>query len=195
MPNDYQESLNQLWDKYRTALQRLDWALDQLDKQKPSPVVVEPERDQFEVSMEEATDPGIAVQRGLDQVVRYQNKNYNMEAFKGLHPSLPIYSVKIKADNDSVVNTAECGFGNQFPLHPNKGDMYIRTDHLPNRLYKWNNKKWIELDKSTTDSYTYNEAYIQHLMTKLQTGEYTADDLSEAELEQIKQIAGKDGLQ
>ena len=73
--------------------------------------------------------------------------------------------------------------------------MYIRTDFLPNKLFKWNNKKWIELDKSTTDSYTYNEAYIQHLITKLQTGEYTADDLSEAELEQIKQIVGKDGLQ
>ena len=118
-----------------------------------------------------------------------------MEAFKGLHPSLPIYSVKIKADNDSVVNTAECGFGSQFPLHPNKGDMYIRTDHLPNRLYKWNNKKWIELDKSTTDSYTYNEAYIQHLINKLQSGEYTADDLSDVELDQIQQIVGKDGLQ
>ena len=200
MPNDCQQSIDSLWDKYRLALQRLDWALDQLNKQVPNNVVAESDPnevsiDDFVIGDEEATDPGIAVKRGLDNVVRYQNKNYNMEAFKGLHPTLPIYSVKVKADNDTVVNTAECGFGNQFPLNPNKGNMYIRTDFLPNRLYKWNNKKWIELDKSTTDSYTYNEAYIQHLVDKLQSGEYTADDLNDAELDQIQQIVGKNGLQ
>ena len=198
MSSTGQESVNQLWDKYRLALQRLDWALDQLDKQNPKEVVASNQEvsiDDFMIGEEEATDPNIAVKRGLDEVVKYQKKNYNMEAFKALHPGLPIYSVKVRADNDTVVNTAECGFGNQFPLSPNKGDMYIRTDFLPNKLYKWNNKKWIELDKSTTDSYTYNEAYIQHLINKLQSGEYTADDLNDAELEQIKQIAGKDGLQ
>jgi hypothetical protein len=198
MPNDCQESINILWDKYRLALQRLDWALDQLDKQNPKEVVTSNQEvsiDDFMIGEEEATDPNIAVKRGLDEVVKYQKKNYNMEAFKALHPELPIYSVKVRADNDTVINTAECGFGNQFPIRPNKGDMYIRTDFLPNKLYKWNNKKWIELDKSTTDSYTYNEAYIQHLIDKLQSGEYTADDLSEAELDQIQQIVGKDGLQ
>ena len=200
MPNDCQQSIDKLWDKYRLALQRLDWALDQLNKQVPNNVVTESDPnevsiDDFVIGDEEATDPGIAVKRGLDNVVRYQNKNYNMEAFKGLHPTLPIYSVKVKADNDTVVNTAECGFGSQFPMNPNKGNMYIRTDFLPNRLYKWNNKKWIELDKSTTDSYTYNEAYIQHLVDKLQSGEYTADDLNDAELDQIQQIVGKNGLQ
>ena len=200
MPNDCQQSIDKLWDKYRLALQRLDWALDQLNKQVSNNVVTESDPnevsiDDFVIGDEEATDPGIAVKRGLDNVVRYQNKNYNMEAFKGLHPTLPIYSVKVKADNDTVVNTAECGFGNQFPMNPNKGNMYIRTDFLPNRLYKWNNKKWIELDKSTTDSYTYNEAYIQHLVDKLQSGEYTADDLNDVELDQIQQIVGKNGLQ
>ncbi len=198
MPNDCQESINTLWDKYRLALQRLDWALDQLDKQNPKEVVASNQEvsiDDFMIGEEEATDPNIAVKRGLDEVVKYQKKNYNIEAFKALHPGLPIYSVKVRADNDTVVNTAECGFGSQFPIRPNKGDMYIRTDFLPNKLYKWNNKKWIELDKSTTDSYTYNEAYIQHLIDKLQSGEYTADDLSEAELDQIQQIVGKDGLQ
>ena len=200
MPNDCQQSIDNLWDKYRLALQRLDWALDQLNKQVSNNVVTESDPnevsiDDFVIGDEEATDPGIAVKRGLDNVVRYQNKNYNMEAFKGLHPTLPIYSVKVKADNDTVVNTAECGFGNQFPMNPNKGNMYIRTDFLPNRLYKWNNKKWKELDKSTTDSYTYNEAYIQHLVDKLQSGEYTADDLNDAELDQIQQIVGKNGLQ
>jgi len=143
--------------------------------------------------MEEATNPDIAVQRGLDKVVKYQGKNYSWDAFKGLHPNQPIYSVKIRADNDTVINTAECGFGDKFPLQPRKGDMYIRTDYLPNRLYKWNEKKWIELDKATTDTYSYNEAYIHHLVNKLNSGEYDLDDLSDAELTQIEEYNRKHG--
>jgi len=97
MPNDCQESINTLWDKYRLALQRLDWALDQLDKQNPKEVVASNQEvsiDDFMIGEEEATDPNIAVKRGLDDVVKYQKKNYNMQAFKALHPELPIYSKK-----------------------------------------------------------------------------------------------------
>ena len=190
MPNDNQETLARLWDRYRLALQRLDWALDELDKYKPKPVVAP--ADPLEISEDEATDPNIAVQRGLDRVVRFKNKNYSWDAFKGLHPSEPIYSVKIQADNEVLV-TNQCGFGDKFPLNPAKGDMFIRTDYLPSRLYKWNEKKWIELDKSTTDTYSYNEAYIHHLINKLNSGEYDLDDLSEAELNQIEEYNKRHG--
>ena len=82
MPNDCQQSIDSLWDKYRLALQRLDWALNQLNKQVSNNVVTESDPnevsiDDFVIGDEEATDPGIAVKRGLDNVVRYQNKNYN----------------------------------------------------------------------------------------------------------------------
>ena len=73
MPNDNQEALARLWDRYRLALQRLDWALDELDKYKPKPVVAP--ADPLEISEDEATDPNIAVRRGLDRVVRFKNKN------------------------------------------------------------------------------------------------------------------------
>ncbi len=122
------------------------------------------------------------IRRGQDYAVRYQGKVYNLDAFNSLHPSLAI-----RADNETLTNASQCGFGDQFPNDPMKGDMFIRTDYLPEKLFKWNGVKWIELDKNTTDSYTYNQAYIQHLIQKLEAGEYEIEDLNEAEQAQVEQ--------
>ena len=124
----------------------------------------------------------IPVRRGADYAVRYKGKVYNLDAFNKLYPSMAI-----QADNDKLEEASQCGFGERFPDNPMKGDMFIRTDYLPDRLFKWNNSKWIEVDKNTTDSYTYNQAYIQHLIGKLEAGEYEIEDLSEAEQEQVEQ--------
>ena len=78
------------------------------------------------------------------------------------------------------------GFGIQFPTNPDKGDMFLRVDYLPNRLYKWNGVKWIEVDKAKTDSFAYDDAYIQYLIEKIDSGEYDVDLLSAAEQEQIQ---------
>jgi hypothetical protein len=122
------------------------------------------------------------IRRGNDYAVRYQGKVYNLDAFNKLHPSLAI-----RADNETLSNASQCGFGDKFPNDPMKGDMFIRTDYLPEKLFKWNGSKWIEVDKNSTDSYTYNQAYIQHLIQKLEAGEYEIEDLNEAEQAQVEQ--------
>ena len=123
------------------------------------------------------------VRRGADYAVRYRGKVYNLDAFTKLHPSLVI-----QADNGTTNTVAnQCGFGDAFPVNPAKGDMFIRTDYLPEKLFKWNNTKWIEVDKNSTDSYTYNQAYIQHLISKLEAGEYEIEDLNAAEQSQVEQ--------
>ena len=122
------------------------------------------------------------IRRGADYAVRYKGKVYNLDAFNTLYPDMAI-----KADNDKLESASQCGFGDSFPGSPMKGDMFIRTDYLPDRLFKWNGVKWIELDKTTTDSYTYNQAYIQHLIQKLEAGEYEIEDLSDAEQAQVEQ--------
>jgi hypothetical protein len=58
---------------------------------------------------------------------------------------------------------------------------------LPNEVYKHNGNAWILVDKSRTDNYTYNEAYVDYLITKIDTGEYDIDLLSDNEREQISQ--------
>jgi hypothetical protein len=72
-----------------------------------------------------------------------------------------------------------------LPKSGNKGDTYIRTDQVPNRLFKHNGIAWIELDKNLSDSYTYNTAYIDYLIEKISLGEYDPDLLSEIEREQV----------
>ena len=79
------------------------------------------------------------------------------------------------------------GFGTTFPTGPNKGDSWIKTDQVPNVLYKFNGKDWIVVDKTRSDNYTYDMAYIDHLIDKISTGEYDPEMLSESEQAQVAQ--------
>ena len=89
--------------------------------------------------------------------------------------------------NTETVNPVNAGFGDTFPIDPIKGDMFLRVDMLPSKLFKWNEKKWIEVDKTKTDSFAYDRAYIQHLVEKIDTGEYDVELLTDSESEQIKE--------
>jgi len=87
---------------------------------------------------------------------------------------------------DNIEGTqARSDFGLKFPDSADKGDMFLRVDYLPNKLFKFNGIKWIEVDKSKTDSYTYDEQYILFLIEKLKTGEYDIDQLSASEQELV----------
>jgi hypothetical protein len=79
------------------------------------------------------------------------------------------------------------GFGISFPDSAVKGDMFLRVDRLPTALYKFNGVNWIEVDKTLTDQHAYNDAYIDHLIEKISTGEYDPELLSDAERECIEQ--------
>ena len=81
----------------------------------------------------------------------------------------------------------QSGFGTEFPQNPHKGDTFVRTDRTPNQVYKFNGSDWIQVDKSVSDSYTYNTAYIDHLIEKISQGEYDPDLLSNSEQEQVEQ--------
>jgi hypothetical protein len=82
-------------------------------------------------------------------------------------------------------------FGTEFPENSSKGDLFLRTDYLPTRLFKFNGDSWISLEKTNTDSYTYDDAYINYLISKIDTGEYDSEDLSDAEREQIRDFLEK----
>jgi hypothetical protein len=79
------------------------------------------------------------------------------------------------------------GFGTQFPTNPIKGDMFLRVDRLPSALYKFNGNIWIEVDKALSDQHAYDAAYIDHLISKISTGEYDPELLSDAERTSIEQ--------
>jgi hypothetical protein len=99
----------------------------------------------------------------------------------------------IQADNANVTlgRPSNSNFGNEYPTDPEKGDVYLRTDFLPNRLFKFNGFKWIEVDKDQIGVYAYEEAYIKHLIEEIEAGRYDADTLTDVEREQIAVYLGK----
>ena len=121
-------------------------------------------------------------------VVVIQEKDSELANAKTLTPTKPITFALTEddADNVSVTSTAsDAGFGTRFPTNPRKGDLFLRVDMLPNKLFKWNGQKWIEVAKSTTDRYAYEEEYIKYITDKVISGEYDIDDLSKAEQEEV----------
>ena len=97
-----------------------------------------------------------------------------------------IDALKLMPDDPNSPIGEVKGFGTQFPVAPSKGDMFLRVDQLPSMLYKFNGIRWIEVDKSLTDSHAYDVAYIDHLISKIDSGEYDPDLLSDAERDSIE---------
>jgi hypothetical protein len=99
----------------------------------------------------------------------------------------PGYQSNLEADNVPTGPTGEVkGFGTAFPVDAKKGDMFLRVDRLPSALFKFNGINWIEVDKTLTDGYAYDDAYIDHLIEKIGSGEYDPDLLSDAEQAHIE---------
>ena len=111
-------------------------------------------------------------------------KNQRYKFIRGEISQLPWMG--LIADNVSG-KQGKSGFGTQFPPHAERGDTFVRVDRLPSVVYKYNGKDWMEVDKNLTDSYTYDIAYIDHLIERIASGEYDAELLSETEREQVTQ--------
>ena len=102
-----------------------------------------------------------------------------------LSDQVVIPDLSINADTTTITTVAD--FGLIFPKNPIRGDLYLRVDYLPPKLYKWNGIKWIQVDKTTTEIYSYNKEYIKHLVDKISLGEYELDQLTLSEQEQIQE--------
>lgn len=89
------------------------------------------------------------------------------------------------ADN-TMARPVNTGFGTKFPSDAQRGDTFVRVDQLPNQLFRFNGANWIEIDKTTTDVYTYDDAYIDHLIEQIGQGQYDPEFLSESEKIQIE---------
>ena len=111
-------------------------------------------------------------------------KNQRFKLIRGEIAELPWMG--LLADNE-LRKEIKSGFGTQFPSHAERGDTFVRVDRLPSMVYKYNGKDWMEVDKNLTDSYTYDIAYIDHLIEHIASGEYDAELLSETEREQVTQ--------
>jgi len=108
--------------------------------------------------------------------VSYEGKAIQIDAFKQIRPEL----------FTTTDNRRNASFGTQFPKLSNKGDVFVRVDMLPNKVYKFSGDKWIEVNKKQTDSYLNNNSYIKYLISKIDNGEYDVDLLTDIEKSEIE---------
>ena len=112
-----------------------------------------------------------------------------------INPPVPQTAPNVQAQPDNVVEElgtpSKSDFGNEFPINPEKGDTFLRVDYLPNRLFKFNGQKWIQIDKEQTDIYAYNDMYIKHLIEEIDSGRYETESLTDVEREQIAHYLSK----
>lgn len=111
--------------------------------------------------------------------VEFNNGLFRKEALKELRPDL----FSIRADTGYKIDT---NFGTQFPKIARKGDLFVRVDVLPNRVFKFDGKKWLQQSKEVTTSYL-DKGYLDFLIAKIGTGEYDLDLLSENEKMELEQ--------
>jgi hypothetical protein len=112
--------------------------------------------------------------------VVYDGKHMAKDVLQGMHPEL----FKLTADSSRSVNT---NFGTAFPAVAQKGDTFVRVDVLPNRVYKFDSKRWIEVNKQVSDTYLHDEEYIKYLIEMIENGQYDIDLLSDKERSEIEQ--------
>jgi hypothetical protein len=155
--------------------------VEEIDLVTGTPEIIDEPESNYNTSMDER--PGDYVEAPAPVV--------NLEAAPGRNRGV-MHTHLVEADKTILSGRAShSDFGNEFPANPSKGDTYLRTDYLPNRLFKFNDFKWIEIDKNSTDVYAYEEAYIRHLINQIDAGTYDTDSLTDVEVEQITQYLGK----
>ena len=82
--------------------------------------------------------------------------------------------------------------GDTWPDIANRGDLFIRTDSQPTVLYKYIGTKWIQVSKSSSDTYAHHAPYIDYLIAQISQGQYDPELLTDAEREEIESRLKKD---
>ena len=114
-----------------------------------------------------------------DGYIEYNKQLFQKDALKEIKPDL--FTIR----PDSVM--PHSSFGIQFPKMAKKKDIFVRVDTLPNRVFRFDGNKWIEINKNLTATYLYDQEYIKYLVEKIGSGEYDAELLSDQERNQIEE--------
>jgi hypothetical protein len=122
---------------------------------------------------------GVTLHETAGGYVQYDGKSIRKEALQEINPNL-----FARPDSGKQPSTS---FGTEFPKFASKSDIFVRVDTLPNRVFKFDGSKWIEVNKTNTSIYLYDEEYLRYLVSKIETGEYDVDLLSDIEKEQIEE--------
>jgi hypothetical protein len=74
-------------------------------------------------------------------------------------PEMDMY-VAYGAGSGKPSNGTPYGFGISFPPDPSRGQFYLRTDYMPNRLFRYDGKNWVKYQdnvRMTLDNFGYQD--------------------------------------
>ena len=92
--------------------------------------------------------------------VSYEGKMHRKQAFTMMHPEF-ITDVRSTVD-----------FGIAFPENVSNATLFLRTDFLPTKLFRFNGESWVELDKALLKESAYSRKYTEHLIEKINEHDY-----------------------
>lgn len=116
------------------------------------------------------------------EYVDFEGKTIRVDALKVLRPDLFDTKFTVTEDNPRQI---KIGFGTANFTKGEMGDLFVRTEGIPHRVFKYNGEKWIEIDKKTSSVYLTNPEYLQFLLDKIASGEYDPELLTDSEQESI----------
>lgn len=108
--------------------------------------------------------------------VDYDGKYMHKNIFAAMYPDLFL--------QEDGVRRSRSGFGIDFPINANTSDVFVRVDSYPNKVFKYNGARWIEINREQSDTHLSND-YLDYLISKLATGEYDPELLAQNEQEAI----------
>jgi hypothetical protein len=88
------------------------------------------------------------------------------------------YSGYLVGTGDVAPNGAPFGFGIQFPTNNEDGDYFLRTDFLPNRMFRYDGARWVKVQddirmslSNTLERQTQKSSFINNTKTSTIDGE------------------------
>jgi hypothetical protein len=155
-----------------------------IPKLKVSEPVVEPTPEPT-VDTEITTDNSMKITTPLPykeldgDYVSFNGGHMKKDALKSLRPDLFMLNV----EHGKEVNS---DFGTKFPEVASRGDIFTRVDTLPNKVFKYDGSRWIEVNKESSSAYLFNTKYIEYLISAIDKGQYDPELLSDEERGQIE---------
>jgi len=149
----------------------------------PLPGIEEPKsllpEEIVEIKTEGVTEE--AYKRAEGDYIEFEGKSMHKAVLHNLRPD--IFKIRPDTGSDPTV-----GFGTEFPQYALSGDVFVRVDILPNRVYKFSRDKWIEINKENSDTYLHNDNYINYLIDKIGSGEVDPELLTTTEQQMVEEF-------
>ena len=122
-------------------------------------------------------DGSVALQTADDTDIDASNITRSVDEITS-RPEREGYTGYLVGTGDAAPNGAPFGFGIAFPRNNEEGDYYLRTDFLPNRMFRYDGQRWVKVNddirmslSNTLERQTQKSSFINNTNTSQISGE------------------------